>query len=297
LAAQLLGNTMIGRFGTTMNPRDSRPVGRSGRDAGEGCDASESALAPRSLNVGGGILLLVVTSVIAVVQAQYSRIALPLTLSYPTAAPGAGMPPEIVAVPAVDAGMAAVVVLAIAALARLVAATPMVHTLRAETSVLGRNPLRWIEYAATSAIMIFVIAQLNGITEVSTLVLIYTLQSASVILLWLQERLGAASRSVQPFVFASVVGIVPWGIMALHVLAPGATSGYDQPLWVRVFTVSMLLLFSALVANQWGGVRPSAARAGRLRVERGYLVLGIVMPVAFASQMLGGIIVSSPIAR
>jgi hypothetical protein len=292
---------MIGRLGTTMNPRDSRPVGRSGRDAGEGCDASESALAPRSLNVVGGILLLVVTSVIAVVQAQYSRIALPITLSYPTAAPGAGMPPEIVAVPAVDAGMAAVVVLAIAALARLVAATPMAHTLRAETSVPGRNllrnPLRWIEYAATSAIMIFVIAQLNGIAEVSTLVLIYTLQSASVILLWLQERLGATSRSLQPFVFASVVGIVPWGIMALHVLAPGATSGYDQPLWVRVFTVSMLLLFSAVVANQWGGVRSSAARAGRLRVERGYVVLGIVMPVAFASQMLGGLIVSSPIAR
>jgi hypothetical protein len=242
------------------------------------------------LNAGGGILLLVATVVVAVVQSAFEPLGLPVTLTYPTGAPGAGMPPETLAVTAVNAGIAAVVVLALATLARLVAATPVVRARFAHEIANGRNQLRWIEYSTTSAIMVFVLAQLNGITEVGTLVVIYALQSASVILLWLQERSGALSSSVQPFVFASVVGIVPWGVMALHVLAPGATSGYDQPVWVRVITVTMLLLFAAVVANQWRGIRRSAAGLGYVPVERGYLVLAVVMPVAFAAQLVGGII-------
>ena len=105
--------------------------------------------------------------------------------------------------------------------------------------------------------------------------------------------MGTPARSLQPFIFGSAVGIVPWGILALHVLAPGATSGYDQPLWIRVLTISMLVLFAAMAFTQWWGFRSATLGRTYANEERAYILLSLLMKVAFAWQIAAGIVASA----
>ena len=240
----------------------------------------------RTLNLGAGILHLAQAVAVAWTVAHSGHLLLPVTVEYPTGSPASGLPPERISVADVDVGIGAVIVLLLPAVTHVLIASPILGARYRSTIERQRNPIRWVEYAFSSSIMLFLIAQLNGITDVGTLVLTYTAQSAVVLLLWLQERLGTPARTLGPFVVASVIGIVPWGVIALHVLAPGATTGYDQPGGIRLLTITLLLLFFAFGANQWLGFRGVPAGRGYPAEERAYVVLSLVTRAAFAWQVV-----------
>jgi hypothetical protein len=244
----------------------------------------------RTLNLVAGILHLAQAAAVAVVLTQARPLLVHVTVEYPAGVPGAGLPPERLSVASVDVGIGAVIVLLLPAVTHLLIASPILGARYRSAIERQRNPIRWAEYSFSSSIMLFLIAQLNGITDIGTLVLIYTAQSAVVLLLWLQERLGTPARSLQPFVVASVVGIVPWGVIALHVLAPGAANGFDQPGWIRLLTTTLLLLFFGVGANQWLGFRGVPAGRSYPTEERAYLVLSLLTQAAFAWQVVAGIL-------
>jgi len=247
----------------------------------------------RALNLTAGILHLAQAAVVALIVAQAMHLRLPVTVDYPTGAPVAGLPPERIVLASVDVGIGAAVVLLLPAVYHLLVASPVLGARYGRAIKARRNPIRWVELSLSSSTMLFLIAQLNGITDLGTLVLVYTAQSALVLFLWMQERLGTPARTLQPFVFASIVGIVPWGVIALQVLAPGATSGYDQPGWIRVLTVTLLLLFFAFGINQWLGFRGIPAGRTYDNEERAYIVLSLATKAAFAWQVVAGILSST----
>ena len=247
-------------------------------------------LSLRTLNVTAGILHLAQAIAVALIVAQAAQLLLPVTLNYPTGAPGAGLPPERILLASVNLGVGAVVLLLLPALHHLLIASPVLGARYRSAIELKRNPIRWVELSVTSSVMLFMLAQLNGITDVATLVLVYVAQSALVVLLWLQERLGTPARTLQPFIFASAIGIVPWGVIALHVLAPGATSGYDQAGWIRVLTVTLLLLFFAFGINQWLGFKGLPAGRTYASEDRAYVILSLATKAAFAWQVVAGIL-------
>jgi len=248
----------------------------------------------RALNLAAGLLHLAQAVGVAVIALQASQLLLPVTVDYPTGAPGAGLPAERILLASVNLGIGAVVVLLLPAVHHLLVASPVLGARYRGAIEARRNPIRWVELSLSSSIMLFLLAQLNGVTDVATLVLIYVAQSALVILLWLQERLGTPARSLQPFIFASAVGIVPWGAIALHVLAPGSTTGYDQPAWVRVLTVTLLLLFFAFGINQWLGFTAIGAWRNYATEERAYVLLSLATKAAFAWQVVAGIVTTLP---
>lgn len=255
-------------------------------------ESSYRAPSLRARNLSAGILYLLQAVLAAIVIAPVVPLLLPVTLSYPTTAPGSGMPFELVAVTSVNAPWGAIAVLLLSALTSFAVVVPVLRSWYEAAIDRGHNPLRSAEFAVSSAIMVFVIAQLNGISNAATLVAIYTIQSAAVMLFWLHERFGATLRSAQPFVFACAVGIVPWGLIALHVFAPGATSGFDQPLWVRVLTVSMLVFYVAIAVIQWRGPRAESG-ARNHHNERWQIVLSLVMKSAFTWQVVAGVLSSA----
>jgi hypothetical protein len=242
-----------------------------------------------TLNLSAGILHLAQAIVLAIMLTQLDGLRLPATLEYPTGTPGAGLPPETLAVTSVSIGIGAVVVLLLAAVMHLLVASPLLSARYIRAIEQQRNPIRWVELSTSSSIMVFLIAQLNGITNVSTLVLIYTAQSALVLFLWLQERVGTPARTLQPFVFACAIGIVPWGIIALHVVAPGASNGYDQPVWIRIITVTLLLLYFGFGVIQWLGYKGIPHGRTYVSEERAYIFLSLATKAAFAWQVAAGI--------
>jgi hypothetical protein len=244
----------------------------------------------RALNLTAGVLHLVQAVAVALIVAQAAQLLLPVTIDYPTGAPGVGLAPERLLLASVNVGVGAVVVLLLPALHHLLVASPVLGARYRSAIELQRNPIRLVELSVTSSIMLFLLAQLNGITDVATLVLVYVAQTALVVLLWLQERLGTPARTLQPFIFASAIGIVPWGVIALHVLAPGATSGYDQAGWIRVLTVTLLLLFFAFGINQWLGFKGLPTGRTYATEDRAYVILSLATKAAFAWQVVAGIL-------
>ncbi len=99
-----------------------------------------------------------------------------------------------------------------------------------------------IAFAQASGITAFLIAQLNGIVEAGTLVLIYAVAAGAPGLLWLQAReVDEHARSRWPYSFAAGLAVVPWGIVALYQIV-AVVAGSPPPPLVRVMTIVVLLV-------------------------------------------------------
>lgn len=88
-----------------------------------------------------------------------------------------------------------------------------------------------------SAILVFLIAQLNGIAELTSLVPLYAITATAVVLVGIDR--GAGSTWGRPGAWAAAVGIVPWGVIAFAQIGTGLTVG-ALPLSVRIVTLMAL---------------------------------------------------------
>jgi hypothetical protein len=99
-----------------------------------------------------------------------------------------------------------------------------------------------IAFAQASGITAFLIAQLNGVVEAGTLVLIYAVAAGAPGLLWLQAReTDDRARARWPYSFAAGLAVVPWGIVALYQIV-AVVAGSPPPPLVRVMTIVVLLV-------------------------------------------------------
>ena len=124
----------------------------------------------------------------------------------------------------VNLGIAAVVLLVFAALCQGAAA------------LWPSRVIRWVEWSQVSAVTVFLIAQLNGIRDVATLVALYALTAAASLFLVLHERAGAGRW---PFALGASVGIVPWGVIAFYQIGAILVGDDPAPL-IRVITIGIL---------------------------------------------------------
>jgi hypothetical protein len=153
----------------------------------------------------------------------------------------------------VNLGVAAVTLLVFSALCRAIDA------------VLPSPVIRWIEWSQVSGIVVFLVAQINGVTDVAALVALYAITAGSSLFLVLHER---AVESTWPFSFGAAVAIVPWGVIALYQVGAIVTGG-DPPLLVRVLTIALLLLAAAY----WYDARLARVKGRLIIAERAHTIL------------------------
>ena len=187
---------------------------------------------------------------------------------------------------AVDFAAAAAVVALIAAAARIAVLVPVLRA-RYESGLRnGRHGIRWIEYSQTAAISAFLVAQMNGIVESGTLILIYAMSAGSILLLWLHDRsTHPGARGLLPFSFGTAIAIVPWGVIALyHVVAIFA--GPAPSLLVRAGTLVILVIAAAHWSSVWLDHQHRAAWASPLTAERVHIGLSMATSVVFLTLVL-----------
>lgn len=152
-----------------------------------------------------------------------------------------------------------------------------------------RNPARWVEYSLSSSLMIVLIAQLVGITDVAALLALVGVNASMILFGWLQERYEEpGGRGWLPFGFGCVAGIVPWLCVAVYALAPGSTSSAEPPAFVYGIIVSLFALFNVFALNQWLQYRARGRWRDYLHGERAYVVLSLTAKSALAWQVFGG---------
>jgi len=153
----------------------------------------------------------------------------------------------------------------------------------------NRNTFRWVEYSMSSSIMIVLILQLNGIADYAALAGLFAVNASMILFGWLQERYATpGDGDLLPFIFGSMVGIVPWLIIAINLIGPGNTSDVTVPGFVWGIIVSLFVFFNAFAVVQWLQYRAKGKWADYLRGERTYIVLSLVAKTALAWQVFSG---------
>jgi hypothetical protein len=225
------------------------------------------------------------------VVALASDFALPVTASYLAGPPGT-TPEDQVVLFDIPTGLAVAGFLALSAVAHLLVATVWWRRYLAD---LGRqrNPARWMEYSLSSSLMIVLIAQLVGISDVAALVALFGVNAAMILFGWLQEHFERpGGGGWLPFGFGCVAGVVPWVAITIYLLSPGSTSDASAPGFVYGIFVSLFVFFNIFALNQWLQYRATGRWRDYLFGERVYIVLSLTAKSALAWQVFGGTLAS-----
>jgi len=235
-------------------------------------------------NVAAGFVHL--AQAVAVV-ALATGFSLPVTAAYMDGPPGtpAADPVTLFEIPT---GAAVATFLALSALAHGLVATVWWRRYVAD---LGRcrNQARWVEYSLSSSLMIVLIAQLVGISDVAALLALFGLNASMILFGWLQERYEEpGGGGWLPFVFGCLVGVVPWLAIAVYVFSPGSQSGASPPAFVYGILISLFAFFNVFAVNQWLQYRASGRWSSYLFGERIYILLSLTAKSALAWQVFAG---------
>jgi hypothetical protein len=224
----------------------------------------------------------------ALIVALANGFTLPVTATYLAGPPGT-TPSDTVTLFDTPVGLAVAGFLALSAVAHLIIISPWVYPWYERNLALQRNEARWVEYAISSSIMIVLIAQLTGISDIAAIIAIFGANAAMILFGWLQERYESpGSGGWLPFIFGCIAGTVPWLAITWYLIAPGSTSGAEPPIFVYGIFVSLFFFFNIFALNQWLQYKQVGRWSNYLVGERTYVTLSLVAKSALAWQVFAG---------
>jgi hypothetical protein len=148
------------------------------------------------------------------------------------------------------------------------------------------NVFRWVEYSISSSVMIFVIAQLNGISDYAALLGIFGVNASMILFGWLQEKYAKPGDGQWlPFIFGCIAGIIPWLIIVVQFISPKGPSGISAPGFVYGIVISLFIFFNCFALVQFKQYRAKGKWSSYLRGEKAYIVLSFVAKSLLAWQI------------
>ena len=184
--------------------------------------------------------------------------------------------------------------LAMSAIAHAIAGGPLRRRYEAWLAR-GMNPLRWVEYAFSSTVMIVAIAYLSFIRDVPALLAIAGCNVAMILFGWSMESANEGRRDHpdwKHFIFGSIVGVVPWLGIASILLAYGAQpdlpAGAGIPGFVYVIVATLFVTFNVFAVTMVLQYRQIGRWRDYLTGEKTYMVLSLVAKSALAWQVFSG---------
>lgn len=207
----------------------------------------------RIYNIVAGSLHLVQAIGFAVILSMLgSQVLFAVTADYLAGPPGVPLPPERVTLFEVNIGIGVVVFLALSAFFHFLISSPAFFARYRRGLLANHNYFRWTEYALSSSIMIWLILAINGVTDVGALVAAFAVNAAMILFGALQEKYEQpGSGGMLPFIFGSMVGVVPWVLVLLYFLRLGSSSDVMAPGFVVGIVISLFVFFNTFAVNQW----------------------------------------------
>ncbi|MDH6236317.1 heliorhodopsin HeR [Cryobacterium sp. CG_9.6] len=247
----------------------------------------------RVYNIVAGSLHLVQALGFAYVLTLLStQVTFAVTADYLAGPPGFPVPPERVTLFDVNVGIGVVAFLALSALFHFLISSPWFFARYKSGLEQNRNYFRWVEYSLSSSIMIWLIAQITGVTDIGALFSIFAVNAAMIMFGALQEKYETPGNGkFLPFIFGSMVGVVPWIVIMIYFIAPGSTSEAEPPAFVYGIIISLFLFFNTFAVNQVLQYRQIGGWRDYLRGERAYITLSLVAKTVLAWQVFSGAII------
>jgi hypothetical protein len=174
--------------------------------------------------------------------------------------------------------------LAISAAALLIIASPLVFPWYKRNLLQTRNYGRWIEYFFSSSIMIVLISQITGISDIAALLAIFGINASMILFGGLQEKYEKPGKpNWLPFWFGSFAGIIPWVAIVIYVWAPGLNS--SPPGFVYGIIASLFVFFNCFAVNMILQYKKVGPWRDYLFGEKMYIILSLTAKALLAWQV------------
>jgi len=242
--------------------------------------------------VAGSLHLLQAVGLGYVLTLLDDQVTFAVTADYLAGPPGFPLPPERVEIFDVNVGIGVVAFLAMSAFFHFLISSPLFFKRYSNGLKANHNYFRWTEYSLSSSVMIWLIAQITGITDIAALISIFAVNASMIMFGALQEKYEhPGSGGFLPFVFGSMTGVVPWIVILIYFFAPGSTSEVEPPAFVVGIIISLFLFFNTFAVNQALQYHRVGGWKDYLRGERMYITLSLVAKSVLAYQVFSGAII------
>ncbi len=250
---------------------------------------TDSQIKPlKKWNISAGFLHL--ASLVAVV-ALSNNFSLPVTATYMTGPPGSSFTNPILLF-SNNVSYTIALFLGLSAFFHFLVSSRTFFPKYAAGLKQSRNTFRWVEYSLSSSIMIFLIAQLNGISDYAALLAIFGVNLSMILFGWLQEKYNQPGDGQWlPFIFGCIAGVIPWLIILIQLLTPGGPAGTTAPGFVYGIVISLFVCFNCFALVQYKQYRAKGKWANYLRGEKAYIVLSFVAKSLLAWQIFAATLV------
>jgi hypothetical protein len=233
----------------------------------------------RIWNIVVGLILAAQAVLIALLTNSFS---LPVTATFINGPPGTA--PELHHLFNISTGWGVFAFLAISALALLIIASPAVFPWYKRNLLQSRNYGRWIEYFFSSSVMIVLISQITGISDIAALIAIFGVNAGMILFGALQEKYEKPGRpSWLPFWCGSFAGIIPWLAIAIYVWAPGLSA--SPPGFVYGIVASLFVFFNCFAVNMILQYKKVGPWREYLYGEKVYILLSLTAKALLAWQV------------
>jgi hypothetical protein len=239
----------------------------------------------RIWNIVVGLVLAAQAVVMALLTNNFS---LPVTATFMQGPPGSAV--SLQHIWDIQTGWGVFAFMVISAAALLIIASPFVFPWYKRNLLESRNYARWIEYFFSASIMIVLISQICGISDIAALLAIFGINACMILFGALQEKYEKPGKpSWLPFWFGSFAGIIPWIAIFIYVAAPGVSS--SPPGFVYGIIISLFIFFNCFAVNMVLQYKQVGPWRDYLFGEKVYIILSMTAKSLLAWQVFTNVLV------
>lgn len=226
-----------------------------------------------------------------VVLALANDFSLPIVARYMSGPPGTTFA-EAVILFDTPVGLAVAIFLGLSAFFHFLVASPQYFGRYSAGIAAQRNYFRWVEYSISSSVMIVLISQIVGVSDLAAIISIFGVNASMILFGWLQEKYESPGNGGWlPFIFGCITGIVPWVALIFYVFSIGGVSDTTAPVFVYGIVVSLFVLFNTFAIVQYLQYKKVGKWSNYIRGEKTYITLSLIAKSALAWQIFASTLV------
>ncbi|CAN2184082.1 Heliorhodopsin [Candidatus Nanopelagicaceae bacterium] len=242
----------------------------------------------RRYNLIAGFFHLAQMAVVLILANDFS---LPIVARYMAGPPGSVFAEPITLLDT-PVGLTVAIFLGLSAFFHFLVASPQFFTRYAAGLAAQRNYFRWVEYSISSSVMIVLIAQICGVSDVVAIISLFGVNASMILFGWLQEKYEQPGNGGWlPYIFGCIAGLVPWIAIAFYVLAVGGPGDTKAPAFVYGIVISLFVLFNTFAVVQYLQYKKVGKWSDYLRGEKTYITLSLVAKSALAWQIFASTLI------
>ncbi|MCJ7624847.1 MAG: heliorhodopsin HeR [Anaerolineaceae bacterium] len=154
----------------------------------------------------------------------------------------------------------------------------------------GMNPVRFVEYALSSSLMIVLIGMLSGLWDLGIIILMFGLNAMMNLFGIMMELHNQTTKKTNwtSFIFGSIAGIIPWIVIFIFFVGSVNSGDAKPPTFVYVINPTLFVFFNIFAINMVLQYKQVGPWKDYLFGERVYIILSLTSKSILAWLIFAG---------